>query len=204
MNIFEFTANRIKNTAIYKGISIKQLLNNCDLSINTISEMSKGKQISYISLAKIAACLDCSVDYLLGRTDIPKVVNDIPKEVINTLTQQYSKAKQKFISDYFIKPHNKTKTIKNNFYYFDAEYYDDYIDIFNKAYIYAKEHNIKMQEAADIYSKDEYINMADYRSDFAIETISGKYYTITSENYNKFCNLYKLYIKAYTHQLLNQ
>ncbi len=73
MDIFEFTANRIKNIAKSKRISIKQLLNNCELSINTISEMSKGKQISYISLAKMANYLDCSVDYLLGRTDNPNI-----------------------------------------------------------------------------------------------------------------------------------
>ncbi len=61
----------IKQTAKGKNLTLKQLLENCDLSINTISELSKGKQISYISFSKIADCLDCSVDFLLGRTDNP-------------------------------------------------------------------------------------------------------------------------------------
>ena len=65
--------NRIKYVAKSKGISIKQLLNNCELGINTISEISKGRLVSYISLAKIANYLDCSVDYLLGRTNIQRV-----------------------------------------------------------------------------------------------------------------------------------
>lgn len=52
-------------------MSIKVLLEECNLGVNTISELSKGKQISYISLAKIADKLDCSVDYLLGRTSEP-------------------------------------------------------------------------------------------------------------------------------------
>nr|WP_295764133.1 hypothetical protein [uncultured Oscillibacter sp.] len=43
------------------------------MNINAISEFSKGKQLSCISLAKIADYLDCSVDYLLGRTDVPEV-----------------------------------------------------------------------------------------------------------------------------------
>lgn len=63
----------IKQTAKIKNLTLKQLLENCDLSINTISELSKGKQISYISFSKIADCLNCSVDYLLGRTDNPEM-----------------------------------------------------------------------------------------------------------------------------------
>ena len=65
-------AMRIKEQAKGK-ISIKTLLDNCNLGVNTISELSKGKQISYISFAKIADELNCSVDYLLGRTDIPEI-----------------------------------------------------------------------------------------------------------------------------------
>jgi hypothetical protein len=35
--------------------------------------MLHGKEISYSSLARIADYLDVSVDFLLGRTDIPEV-----------------------------------------------------------------------------------------------------------------------------------
>lgn len=61
----------IKKTAKSKNITVRQLLENCKLNINTISELSKGKQISYLSFATIADNLDCSVDYLLGRTSNP-------------------------------------------------------------------------------------------------------------------------------------
>lgn len=67
------TAFIIKQTAKTKNITIKQLLENCNLSINTVSELSKGKRMSYISFAKIAEALDCSMDYLMGRTDSPTV-----------------------------------------------------------------------------------------------------------------------------------
>lgn len=73
MYITQDIAMRIKSTAKSKNIAIKQLLYDCELNINAISEFSKGKQLSCISLAKIADYLDCSVDYLLGRTDIPEV-----------------------------------------------------------------------------------------------------------------------------------
>ena len=47
------------------------MLADLNMGINTISELSKGKQLSYLSFAKIADYLDCSVDYLLGRADTP-------------------------------------------------------------------------------------------------------------------------------------
>ena len=63
----------IKNRAKQQGTSQGEMLSECGLGINTISELSKGKQISYANFAKIADYLDCSVDYLLGRTDKPEI-----------------------------------------------------------------------------------------------------------------------------------
>lgn len=45
----------------------------CDLGSNTMSALYHGKSIAFDSLAKIADYLDCSVDYLLGRTDNPEI-----------------------------------------------------------------------------------------------------------------------------------
>lgn len=69
-------AQIIKKMAKERNITIKQLLEKCNLNINTISELSKGKQISYINFAIIADNLGCSVDYLLGRTDEPNRSGD--------------------------------------------------------------------------------------------------------------------------------
>ena len=63
---------RIKTQAKKRSVLIKDMLSECDLNVNTISELSRGKQVSFVSLAKIADYLDCSVDYLLGRTDNPQ------------------------------------------------------------------------------------------------------------------------------------
>lgn len=63
----------IKKTAKEKNITIKQLLETCNLNINTVSELSKGKQISYLNFATIADCLGVSVDYLLGRTGTSEI-----------------------------------------------------------------------------------------------------------------------------------
>ncbi len=64
---------RIKSTAKSKNISLKTMLSECNLGINTISQMSKGNDMLSKNLARIADYLDCSVDYLLGRTDNPEV-----------------------------------------------------------------------------------------------------------------------------------
>lgn len=66
-------ANRIKQRAKLKGISLKVMLSECSLGINTVSQMSKGNDMLSKNLARIADYLDCSVDYLLGRTDNPEV-----------------------------------------------------------------------------------------------------------------------------------
>lgn len=64
-------ALKIKDMAKQRNISINQMLLNCELGKNTISKMSNGTDILTQNFAKIADYLDCSVDYLLGRTDNP-------------------------------------------------------------------------------------------------------------------------------------
>ena len=66
-------ATSIKAPAKEKNIIIKQMLSDCELGSNTMSAMYHGKSIASDSLAKIADYLDCSVDYLLGRTDNPEI-----------------------------------------------------------------------------------------------------------------------------------
>lgn len=73
MYVTQEIANRIKTQLKASGISTKVMLSDLEMGINSISEFSKGKQMSCISLARIADYLDCSVDYLLGRTDNPEV-----------------------------------------------------------------------------------------------------------------------------------
>ncbi len=68
-----YVAARIKARASAQGVSLKTLLSDCSLGSNTFSHMLHGRAIAFDSLAKIADYLDCSVDYLLGRTDNPQI-----------------------------------------------------------------------------------------------------------------------------------
>ena len=66
-------ANRIKLTAKNSNIKLKDMLTECDLGINTVSQLTSGKDILSKNLARIADYLGVSMDYLLGRTDNPVV-----------------------------------------------------------------------------------------------------------------------------------
>lgn len=65
-------AEQIKSLAKSKGISVKKLLEDVGLGFNTMSNM-KTSMPKADNLARIADYLDCSVDYLLGRTDKTEV-----------------------------------------------------------------------------------------------------------------------------------
>ncbi len=102
-----YVANRIKEYSKIKKISLKSLLENCNLGSNTFSHMLHDKAIAFDSLAKIADCLNCSVDYLLGRVDSPNgtysisnqnttingtqanVINNSTAEKTDTLTDEF-------------------------------------------------------------------------------------------------------------------
>lgn len=73
MYITQEIAGRIKDRLKKRGCKTKEMLNDLGMGINSISEFSKGRELSCIKLAKIADYLDCSVDYLLGRTDVVEV-----------------------------------------------------------------------------------------------------------------------------------
>lgn len=64
-------ANLIKCRAKEQKIALSNMLSDLSLGSNTMSAMYHGKAIAFDSLARIADYLDCSVDYLLGRTDNP-------------------------------------------------------------------------------------------------------------------------------------
>ena len=63
---------RIKHMAKQRGKTLGEVLSDCGLGVNTVSKMSKGTDILTLNFARIADVLDCSVDYLLGRSDAPE------------------------------------------------------------------------------------------------------------------------------------
>ena len=66
-------AEKIKSRAKEKGVSLKIILSDLSFVSNSMSNMRHDRMIAADSLARIADYLDCSVDYLLGRTDNPEI-----------------------------------------------------------------------------------------------------------------------------------
>lgn len=67
-------AQRIKGRAKQQGKPLKDVLAACELGVNTVNKISRGTDILTLNFAKICRIyLDCSVDYLLGRTDNPEI-----------------------------------------------------------------------------------------------------------------------------------
>lgn len=59
---------RIKIQLKSQGMTTSTMLAELGMGVNTLSEFAKGKQLSSVSLARIADYLDVSLDDLLGRT----------------------------------------------------------------------------------------------------------------------------------------
>lgn len=76
-------AKKIKSCAKNNGIRLCDMLNDLELGVNAISQLSAGKEMSYVTFAKIADYLGVSVDYLLGKEqhtdDIKKRAADIKR-----------------------------------------------------------------------------------------------------------------------------
>ena len=67
-------ATKINYILKEKQLSQKDMLESCNLSKNAISSMlSRGSMLRADNLARIADYLDCSIDYLMGRTNSFKV-----------------------------------------------------------------------------------------------------------------------------------
>lgn len=70
----QLTAQIIKNVCKKNQITITKLLSECNIRKSLIYDMEKRDYTPSGSiLENIADYLDCSVDYLLGRTDKPEV-----------------------------------------------------------------------------------------------------------------------------------
>lgn len=73
MKPIQFTAERIKQLCDKQGVSINKMLIESGAGARTYHNMVAGSYPSTDKAEKIAEYFGCSVDYLLGRTDVPEV-----------------------------------------------------------------------------------------------------------------------------------
>lgn len=79
-------AEIIKELAKIKGIQLKTMLVELQLNKNTLSNMYKGSMLKADSLARISDYLECSIDFLMGRTDDP-TWHKVTKNTIEVITK---------------------------------------------------------------------------------------------------------------------
>jgi len=65
----ETLVTRIRERAAEKGMKIGDLCTACEINRNTFTQLTGKKGIAAATLYKLADELDCSTDYLLGRSD---------------------------------------------------------------------------------------------------------------------------------------
>ncbi|MBR1529514.1 MAG: helix-turn-helix transcriptional regulator [Oscillospiraceae bacterium] len=87
MNNSQKVAETIEILAKDKGVTISAMLSELGLNKNAVFTMKNGGYLPRVeNLSKIADYLECSVDYLLGRTDTPEPETpppDIRQEFLN-------------------------------------------------------------------------------------------------------------------------
>ncbi|MCD8238778.1 MAG: hypothetical protein LUC92_05530 [Clostridiales bacterium] len=177
-------ATRIKNLAKLRKMSISQLLVNCGLNKNLLYTMQvNGYYPRADAIVKIADCLDCSVDYLLGRTDTSKTIH-LSDELVDTVLDIYSKQTYEFISakEIIQKPRPTAKD-----YFVMAANFDKIKEIYKKA----------AEFDGSIMSEDEYSALFKHFSHFNLGFYDASGYTLTPENYEKFLKVYEVYKKSF-------
>lgn len=85
-------AKKIKQLCKSKNITVKTLLDDCNIGRGFIYNLEKRQQIPLADkLEVIADYLDVSIDYLVGRTDNPQIttpVDNSNKDISQSLTQE--------------------------------------------------------------------------------------------------------------------
>lgn len=73
-------AERIQDLCDTAGVSINKMLNECGAGTRLVQNLKKGSYPSADKFLKIAEYFNCSIDYILGRTDIPQIAQELPQK----------------------------------------------------------------------------------------------------------------------------
>lgn len=75
--------DRLSSLCESKSLSINQMLKSADLATSVVDNIKRGRIPSVDKMDTIASFFDCSIDYLLGRTNNPKVNVEITTETVS-------------------------------------------------------------------------------------------------------------------------
>lgn len=166
------------------NLNAKRVSEKTGISSGNISDWKNGRSYpSAPKLVDLSEILDCSIDYILGKTDC-----SVPWEVLEAF---YQKISDKADNIFFEKEIIRFPSTLTSDYVIKENDYSKYIDVYDIAYKYAPD------KVANIISKGDYISQIKKHSDI-IDKLVGEYYTMNQESYNKFHEVYKIYCEAFT------
>ena len=124
----QFTADLIKELLLRKNITGKQMSTDLGLGVNTLSNIRRGDVKSIETFNLIADYLNCSVDYLLGRTDSPEVTGGAYINGDNNGIQAVSRDNSKMTVNGTAAPNKDTLT-EQFMQKFEQLDFDDKVDV---------------------------------------------------------------------------
>ena len=124
----QFTADLIKELLLKKNITGKQMSTDLGLGVNTLSNIRRGDVKSIETFNLIADYLNCSVDYLLGRTDSPEVTGGAYINGNNNGIQAVSRDNSKLTVNGAAAPNKDTLT-EQFMQKFERLDFDDKVDV---------------------------------------------------------------------------
>lgn len=124
----QLTADLIKELLLKKNITGKQMSTDLGLGVNTLSNIRRGDVKSIETFNLIADYLNCSVDYLLGRTDSPEVTGGAYINGNNNGIQAVSRDNSKLTVNGAAAPNKDTLT-EQFMQKFERLDFDDKVDV---------------------------------------------------------------------------
>lgn len=174
------------------NIKPNQLAKKLGISSGVITKWKQGGIPNGETLKKIANFLDCSVDYLLGRTETIELTNSSPK-FIKAVLEEFPDKFENFITETELTKNIITPPIGSNYYNVEATRYNKIIEIYEKA----KDYNV--QELENIIESRQAFELLFEPHNEILETGFWRGFRLNKDNYNNiFIKVYNLYVKSFT------
>ncbi len=91
-------AETIETLSKEKGVSVSSLLQELEMNKNALFTMKKSGYLPRVeSLCKFADYFQCSLDYLVGRTDNPEIISTGKTTSTNDIQEQLDKTTAEFM-----------------------------------------------------------------------------------------------------------
>lgn len=169
------------------GINSKIVSEATGISSGNISDWKNGRSApTATKLVLLADYLGCSVDYLLGRTDVARPLN-IPKEFIEkigTMTDDFI-SEQGFVHPPFM---------SNRVYFIHEKDYDKVLKIYDKAKAFDN----------NVMDKDNFLGLLTRYETPLSRAADANGYSIKPRDYVEFKKVYDVYVDSCFNDVLNK